>query len=76
MPTALQILLGFVLASLIGFVAYLRGSLSKSGLVGAVLIGTIVFGLGGWVWGVLLVAFFVSSSALSHYKESLKESLA
>jgi len=76
MPTALQILLGFALAALVGLVAYWRGSLSKSGVAGAILIGTIVFGLGGWAWGALLVVFFISSSALSHYKESLKESLA
>jgi len=76
MPTALQILLGFTLAAFIGLVAYWRGSLSKSGVGGAILLGTIVFGLGGWAWGVLLVVFFVSSSALSHYKESLKASVA
>ena len=76
MPTALQLLLGFALAALIGLAAYRRGSLSKSGVVGAILLGTIVFGLGGWAWGVLLVVFFVSSSALSHYKESLKASAA
>ncbi len=76
MPTALQILLGFALAAIIGLAAYWRGSLSKSGVGGAILLGTIVFGLGGWAWGVLLVVFFVSSSALSHYKESLKASAA
>jgi uncharacterized protein (TIGR00297 family) len=65
-----------VLAGLIGFAAHRRGSLSKSGVAGAVIVGTLIFGLGGWAPGVLLVVFFVSSSALSHYKESLKESLA
>lgn len=72
----MQFLLGLLLSALIGFVAYRRGSLSKSGVVGAILIGTLIFGLGGWVWGVLLVVFFVSSSALSHYKRTLKASLA
>lgn len=73
---ASQLALGFGLALLIGLIAYWRGSLSRSGVVGAVLIGTAIFGLGGWAWGVLLVLFFVSSSALSHFKESLKEALA
>ena len=76
MPTATQLLIGFSLAVIISGVAYWRGSLSRSGVVGAVLIGTTIFGLGGWEWGILLVAFFISSSALSHFKESLKESLA
>lgn len=72
----MQFLLGLLLSALIGFVAYRRGSLSKSGVVGAILIGTLIFRLGGWAWGVLLVVFFVSSSVLSHYKESLKASVA
>lgn len=71
-----RIALGFLLASLIGVIAYRRGSLSKSGVLGAILVGATIFGLGGWEWGILLVVFFVSSSALSHFKASLKESLA
>jgi len=72
----MQFLVGFLLASLIGYLAYWRQSLSASGMLGAILVGTLVFGLGGWAWGLLLVAFFVSSSALSHYKAGLKEALA
>jgi uncharacterized protein (TIGR00297 family) len=52
--------------------AYRRGSLSRSGVAGAMLIGTSIFGFGGWVWGGTLIAFFVSSSLLSHYGESRK----
>jgi hypothetical protein len=37
-----------------------------------VLIGTSIFGFGGWVWGSTVIAFFVSSSLLSHYGESRK----
>ncbi|MCI0394881.1 MAG: DUF92 domain-containing protein, partial [Chloroflexi bacterium] len=33
----------------------------------------LVFGLGGWVWGVLLGIFFVTSSLLSHFKEAEKQ---
>jgi uncharacterized protein (TIGR00297 family) len=39
------------------------------------LIGTSIFGFGGWVWGGTLVVFFVSSSLLSHYGESRKAPL-
>lgn len=69
-------LIGLALAVAIALAAYRRGSLSRSGALGAVVIGTTVFGLGGWPWGVLLVAFFISSSALSHYKERRKAALA
>lgn len=76
MQTAIQILLGLFLSALIGYFGYRRGSLSKSGVLGAMLVGTAIFGFGGWTWGILLIVFFVSSSALSHFKASRKESLA
>lgn len=53
-----------------------RGSLSLSGAAGGLLVGTLTFGLGGWVWGVLLGIFFVSSSLLSHFKEADKKEAA
>lgn len=53
-----------------------RGSLSRSGAVGALLVGTLTFGLGGWVWGVLLGIFFVSSSLLSRFREADKKEAA
>ncbi|MGB8648877.1 MAG: DUF92 domain-containing protein [Anaerolineae bacterium] len=71
-----QIILGLSLSALIGLVGYWRNSLSPSGVLGAVLTGTLIFGLGGIVPGTLLVAFFVSSSVLSHYRAQAKERLA
>lgn len=71
-----RLLLGLLLSALIGYVGYRRRSLAASGVLGAVLIGTTIFGLGGWAWGTLLVVFFVSSSALSHFKEARKAALA
>jgi len=72
----LEVFGGLVLSALIVWVGYRRSSLSGSGAVGAWLVGTVVFGLGGWTWGVLLVGFFVTSSALSHYRDRDKASLA
>src|SRR6476659_9756680 len=72
----LQLLLGFVLSALIGAVGYRGGSLSRSGVLGAILTGTLIFGLGGIVWGGLLVLFFVSSSLLSHWQEARKTAVA
>lgn len=57
--------LGAVLALLIGLAAWLRGSLTPSGVLGAVLTGSLVFGFGGWAPGLALVGFFVSSSLIS-----------
>jgi uncharacterized protein (TIGR00297 family) len=67
---------GFVLSLLIGGMGYKRGALNGSGVAGAVIVGTLIFGLGGWEWGVLLIAFFISSSALSFYRSHDKEGLA
>ncbi len=64
------------MSALIAALGYWRGSLSVSGALGAILVGTIIFAGGGVLWGVLLVAFFVTSSALSHYKARAKEPLA
>ncbi len=71
-----RVLLGLMLSAAIGYLGYRRGSLSRSGAAGAVAVGTLIVGLGGWAWGTLLVVFFVSSSALSHYKERRKAALA
>ena len=71
----LQLLVGLLFAALIAFAAYRARSLSKSGAWGAFLTGTIIFGLGGWKWAVLLMAFFVSSSALTRLFGKKKASL-
>ena len=71
-----SLLIGLALSAVIAFLAYRRGSLSPSGAAGALIVGTLIFGFGGWVWGVVLAVFFVSSSALSHYKEREKAATA
>jgi uncharacterized protein (TIGR00297 family) len=65
----LRWLVGVGVSALIAWAAWRRGSLSSSGVVGALLTGTLVFGCAGALAGVLLIAFFVSSSLLSHFKE-------
>lgn len=71
-----QLLFAVLLSALIVALAFWRGSLSPSGAVGALIVGTVTFGLGGWQWGVLLALFFISSSLLSHYKEREKQAVA
>lgn len=73
---AQQLIPAVLLSAFIVVVALWRGSLSPSGAVGGLLVGTFTFGLGGLTWGVLLGIFFVSSSALSHYKEGEKKAVS
>ena len=61
----MQILYGFILAPIIAYLAYRAHSLSRSGAVAATLVGTIIFGIGGLSWAILLLIFFVTSSGLS-----------
>jgi uncharacterized protein (TIGR00297 family) len=75
MPPLLQLLLGFLFAALIAYAAYRARSLTRSGAWGALLEGTIIFGVGGWRWAVLLLAFFISSSGLTRLFARRKASL-
>jgi uncharacterized protein (TIGR00297 family) len=68
-------LLGLLLSALIGVLGYWREALTLGGVAGAILIGTLIFGFGGWIWGLLLITFFVSSSWLSHYRKADKEAV-
>lgn len=67
---------GLLLSAAVGWFAYRRRALSGSGVLGAVITGTILFGVGGWDWGLLLLTFFVSSSLLSRYRADAKLGLA
>ncbi len=71
-----QLLNAFLISIAIAIVAFWRNSLNGSGTLGAIVVGTIIFGLGGWQWGVLLGVFFVTSSLLSHFKEDEKKQAA
>ena len=71
----MQLLLGFLLALIIAFLAYKARSLNKSGAVAAAFTGTIIFGIGGWQWAILLLTFFITSSALSRAFKNRKTKL-
>jgi len=70
-----QLLIGFLLAIIVAIAAYRAHSLSRSGALAALLEGTIIFGLGGWQWAVILLIFFVSSSLLSRLFSKRKSKL-
>jgi uncharacterized protein (TIGR00297 family) len=71
----MQLFIGLLLAVTVSYLAYRAQSLSKEGALAATFIGTIIFGLGGWQWAVLLLAFFVSSSVLTRIFKERKEGL-
>jgi uncharacterized protein (TIGR00297 family) len=71
-----QLVMAAIVSAIITALALWRGSLSGSGAAGAFVVGALTFGLGGWSWGLLLAFFFISSSFLSHYKESEKQAVA
>lgn len=71
----MQLLLGFLLAITIAFLAYKAKSLNISGAVAAAVTGTIIFGVGGLTWAILLLTFFITSSALSRAFKKRKQGL-
>mgnify|MGYP001266239187 CR=1 FL=1 len=72
----MQILYGFILAIIIAVLAYRAHSLNRSGAVAATVVGTIIFGIGGWQWAILLLTFFITSSGLSRTFKKRKEGLS
>jgi uncharacterized protein (TIGR00297 family) len=66
---------GFLLAIAIAYLAYRARSLSTSGAIAATFLGTIIFGLGGLPWAVLLLTFFLTSSGLSRAFKKRKQGL-
>ena len=67
-----QLGLGILIAVVIAVLAFRFKLLSKSGALAAFLLGSVVFGLGGLVWSVVLMMFFLSSSGLSILFKSRK----
>lgn len=70
----MQLIIGFFLAIIVAYAAYHARSLNRSGTFAALVVGTVIFGLGGLSWAVLLLTFFITSSGLSRaFKNRKKE---
>jgi uncharacterized protein (TIGR00297 family) len=72
----MQLIIGFILATFVAYFAYRAHSLDKSGALAATFVGTIIFGIGGWQWAVLLLTFFITSSGLSRAFKQRKQGLS
>ncbi len=68
-----QLALGLFLAAIISAAAYYARALSRSGAFAAFILGTIVFGIGGLSWAMVLMAFFIPSSLLSRFFKKQKK---
>lgn len=70
-----KFLIGLVAGVGIAHLAYRARALNRSGGIAAAVLGTVVFGLGGVGWAVVLLTIFITSSALSRFMKSRKASL-
>ena len=68
-------LVGLILAAGVAGLAWRAGLLQASGALAATLVGAATWGGAGWRGAVLVLAFFVSSSALSRWRLTSKRSL-
>jgi uncharacterized protein (TIGR00297 family) len=68
-----QLLLGLLGAGGISLLAYRFSLLTRSGALAAASLGTVVFGLGGLRWAIVLLVFFLTSSGLSFFFRKRKE---
>jgi uncharacterized protein (TIGR00297 family) len=68
-----QFPLGAFFAFVVAAGSYALRFLTLSGAIATILLGVIVFGIGGWQWAVPIVTFFLLSSVLSKYGRSRKE---
>lgn len=70
----MQIIFGVLLALIVAYAAFRAGSLNQSGTYAAAFTGTIIFGLGGWQWAILLLTFFITASLLTRaFKQRKRE---
>lgn len=71
MELVTRIVAGFALSTAIAAAARCTRSLSRSGSVAAVALGT-ACAAAGWRWAMLLVGYFVAAAAVSHFRAAEK----
>jgi uncharacterized protein (TIGR00297 family) len=64
-PQQWNIVLGVILAAAFSFLAFIFQRLSLDGMFAAIVVGTFVFGLGGWAAAAVIMLFFLTSSIIS-----------
>ncbi|QWB95483.1 DUF92 domain-containing protein [Mycoplasmatota bacterium] len=69
----MDIAYGFILSLLISAIAYKKKSLSLSGFICALIVGTLIYYMGTYVVFSILMMFFISSSLVTKFKEKLDD---
>ena len=67
-----QFYIGLVLAMGMAFVSYKLHFLNASGSVSTFILAALVFGIGGWIWTIPILLFFILSSLLSKMGKKTK----
>jgi len=60
-----NIFLGIILAIIFAFLAFLFRRLTLDGMFAAMVAGTFIYGLGNWKTALIVLAFFITSAAIS-----------
>lgn len=71
----IQAALGVALAAIVGVAAYRTRALSLGGAIAAFVVGSAIFGRGGWPAAAVLFAFFIPSTLLSRVGAARKRVL-
>jgi uncharacterized protein (TIGR00297 family) len=69
----MQIAIGIGFSVIISLIAYKLKALSMSGAIGALIVGSIIFGLSGLIFAVPLLFFFITGSLLSRLENESKQ---
>jgi uncharacterized protein (TIGR00297 family) len=69
---ALNFAIGATVSTILVVLSIRARSLSVGGGIGAIIIGTVIFGNGGWTWYTVLLSFFISSTVLTRFRHSAK----
>jgi uncharacterized protein (TIGR00297 family) len=70
---SIQLLAGLILSLVMALISYQFKIMTFSGAIGMVIIGTIIFGLGGVIFAVPLIFFFISSYIFTRIKSRGKD---
>lgn len=74
MATELQnVLIGLIISLALGVFSFRRETLSRTGTLAAILLGVVVFVMGGAAWFGVLAVFFLTSVFFTRFKASEKE---
>jgi uncharacterized protein (TIGR00297 family) len=69
---AIQLPVGFIFALGVSLLSLRAGFLSTGGAAATFLMAVIIFGIGGWIWTIPMLTFFILSSLLSKVKNPKK----